>query len=105
MTKLRVAHGIKDRKSPNQNDRSKRIKTRTLRVSALSLATAVSALGLSQVACAELTWGEDESLPARGSAIHKTMVLNQTVGLALSRRRPLQQIAVMSVRFIIMSKL
>ncbi|WP_413787028.1 transglycosylase SLT domain-containing protein [Psychrobacter sp. NG27] len=30
-------------------------------MSALSVATAVSALGISQVACAELTWGDDES--------------------------------------------
>ncbi len=71
MTKLRVAHGIKDslkdRESPNQYGCSKRIKTRTLRVSALSLATAVSALGLSQVACAELTWGEDESYQQEGT--------------------------------------
>ena len=39
----------------------KRFNASTLRVSALSLATAMSALGLSQVACAELTWGDNES--------------------------------------------
>lgn len=59
MTKLRVAHSIKDRESTDQKDGSKRLKASRLRVSALSLATAVSALGLSQVACAEL-WGDDQ---------------------------------------------
>ncbi|MDN5566857.1 MAG: lytic transglycosylase domain-containing protein [Psychrobacter sp.] len=39
----------------------KRFNASTLRMSALSLATAMSALGLSQVACAELTWGDNES--------------------------------------------
>lgn len=61
MTKPQVAHSIKDREFIKQNEDAKRLKARTLRVSALSLATAVSALGLSQVACAELTWGEDDS--------------------------------------------
>ncbi len=36
-------------------------RTRKLKVSVISLATAMSALGLSQVACAELTWGDSES--------------------------------------------
>ena len=35
--------------------------TRPLKISALSLLTAMSALGVSQVACAELTWGEGDS--------------------------------------------
>lgn len=67
MTKPQVAHSIKDRESIKQNEDVKRMKARTLRVSALSLATAVSALGLSQVACAELTWGEEDSYQQEGS--------------------------------------
>ncbi|MEZ7501852.1 transglycosylase SLT domain-containing protein [Psychrobacter sp. Arc29] len=61
MTKLRVAHSIKDEESISQKHASKRITVGTLRLSALSVATAVSALGVSQVACAELTWGDEES--------------------------------------------
>ena len=61
MTKLRVAYGIKDREITHQKDRSKRLNVSTLRFSALSLATAMSTLGLSQVACAELTWGDEET--------------------------------------------
>ncbi|MGP4846462.1 hypothetical protein ACTXGQ_20270, partial [Marinobacter sp. 1Y8] len=61
MTKLRVAHSIKDEESISQKHASKRITVDTLRLSALSVATAVSALGVSQVACAELTWGDEES--------------------------------------------
>ncbi|MER1972767.1 MAG: transglycosylase SLT domain-containing protein [Psychrobacter alimentarius] len=61
MTKLRVAYGIKDREITNQKDYSKRLNVSTLRFSALSLATAMSTLGLSQVACAELTWGDEET--------------------------------------------
>ena len=36
--------------------------TSPLRISALGLAMVISTLGLSQVACAELTWGDSESL-------------------------------------------
>jgi len=61
MTKLRVAHSIKDEESTSQKQMSKRLTAGTLRMSALSVATAVSALGVSQVACAELTWGDNES--------------------------------------------
>jgi len=61
MTKLRIAHSIKDDESISQKHASKRITAGTLRMSALSVATAVSALGVSQVACAELTWGDEES--------------------------------------------
>ena len=61
MTKLRVAHSIKDEESTSQKQMSKRLTVGTLRMSALSVATAVSALGVSQVACAELTWGDNES--------------------------------------------
>ncbi|MBE0405995.1 transglycosylase SLT domain-containing protein [Psychrobacter sp. AOP22-C1-22] len=61
MTKLRVAHSTKDRKAIHQNDGSKRFKENRLRISVLSLATAVGTLGLSQVACADLTWGDNES--------------------------------------------
>ena len=61
MTKLRVAHSIKDEESVSQKRASKRIAAGTLRMSAFSVATAVSALGMSQVACAELTWGDEES--------------------------------------------
>ena len=61
MTKLRVTRNIKDEASISQKHASKRITVGTLRMSALSVATAVSALGISQVACAELTWGDDES--------------------------------------------
>ena len=61
MTKLRVTRNIKDEASANQTYSSERSRASKLRMSALSLATAVSALGISQVACAELKWGEDES--------------------------------------------
>ena len=61
MTKLRVAHSIKDEESVSQKRASKWIAAGTLRMSAFSVATAVSALGMSQVACAELTWGDEES--------------------------------------------
>ncbi len=61
MTKLRVAHSIKDEESTSQKQMSKRFTVGMLRMSALSVATAVSALGVSQVACAELTWGDNES--------------------------------------------
>ncbi|MGO2278882.1 MULTISPECIES: transglycosylase SLT domain-containing protein [unclassified Psychrobacter] len=61
MTKLRVAHSIKDDESISQKHASKRITVGTLRMSALSVVTAVSALGVSQVACAELTWGDEDS--------------------------------------------
>ena len=61
MTKLRVTRNIKDEASTNQNQSPERSRAGTLRMSALSIATAVSALGISQVACAELTWGDDES--------------------------------------------
>ncbi|MGO1375430.1 MAG: transglycosylase SLT domain-containing protein [Psychrobacter sp.] len=61
MTKLRVAHSTKDRELTSQKPTSKYFKAgRLRRVSVLSLATAASALGLSQVACAELTWGDNE---------------------------------------------
>lgn len=66
MTKLRVAHGIKDKKPANSNSYIKRGKIRPLRVNALSLAMIVSALGLSQAACAELTWGEEETYQQEG---------------------------------------
>ena len=61
MTKLHVAHSIEGRESPDQKKRPNRQHTSKLRVSALSLATAVGALGLSQAACAELTWGDNNS--------------------------------------------
>lgn len=73
MTKSRVARsmrqkdnikygdGMKEQASSNQYDDSNRMRARTLRVSALSLATAVGTLGMSQVACADLTWGDTES--------------------------------------------
>lgn len=65
MTKLRVAHHstapIKT-KPYSSSKRLKRVNITRWRVSALSVATAMGALGLSQVACAELTWGEGESL-------------------------------------------
>jgi soluble lytic murein transglycosylase len=61
MTELRVAHSIKDRELASQKHGSERSRAGRLRVSALSLATAASALGLSQVACAELSWGDSES--------------------------------------------
>ena len=60
MTKLRVANSINDEASTHQKHTSK-LTVATLRLSALSVATAVSALGMSQVACAELTWGDEES--------------------------------------------
>lgn len=45
----------------SNNTMPKCFATNKLKVSALSLATAMSALGLSQVACAELTWSDGES--------------------------------------------
>ncbi len=54
--------------STDYNDpKSKRSNNSTLKISALSLATAMSALGLSQVACAELTWGDNEKFEQQGS--------------------------------------
>ena len=44
-----------------------RLNASTLRFGALSLATAMSALGLSQVACADLTWGDGSSTQQSGS--------------------------------------
>lgn len=67
MTKLRVAHRIKDRESTDQNDHSRHRNVGKLRISALSFATAVSALGLSQAACAELTWGDNDSYQQEGN--------------------------------------
>ncbi|HBL97585.1 transglycosylase SLT domain-containing protein [Psychrobacter pacificensis] len=61
MTKLRVAHSIKDEEFTSQKQTSKRLTVGSLWISALSVATAISALGMSQVACAELTWGDEES--------------------------------------------
>lgn len=55
MTKHNVAHNLS-----NSDTRPKRFNAATLKMSALSLATAMSALGLSQVAHAELTWGNSE---------------------------------------------
>ncbi|WP_435949564.1 transglycosylase SLT domain-containing protein [Psychrobacter sp. DM8] len=46
---------------------SKCLETGSLRFSVLSIATAISALGLSQVACAELTWGEGDSMQSSGN--------------------------------------
>ena len=56
MTKHNVAPNLS-----NSDTTPKRFNAATLKMSALSLATAMSALGLSQVACAELTWGDNES--------------------------------------------
>ena len=78
MTKPQVAHSIKDRESIKQNEDAKRMKARTLRVSALSLATAMSALGLSQVACAELTWAK-RTVISKKAAINKTVAISQTM--------------------------
>ena len=62
MTKLRVAHGVQDKATPNPNlKNSNSVHNRTLRVSALSLATAIGTLGLTQAACAELTWSDSDS--------------------------------------------
>ncbi|MEO1849337.1 MAG: lytic transglycosylase domain-containing protein, partial [Psychrobacter sp.] len=61
MTKLRVAHSIKNEEFTSQKQTSKRLTVGSLWISALSVATAISALGMSQVACAELTWGDEES--------------------------------------------
>jgi soluble lytic murein transglycosylase len=56
MTKQHAAHNLS-----NNNAIPKRFNIGKLKISALSLATAMSMLGLSQVACAELTWGDNES--------------------------------------------
>ncbi len=70
MTKLRIAYNSKEQTNIKHNQSlklSKHVNKRKLRVSAISLATAMSALGLSQVACAELTWGEGESYQEENS--------------------------------------
>ena len=70
MTKLRIAYNSKEQTNIKHNQSlklSKHVNNRKLRVSAISLATAMSALGLSQVACAELTWGEGESYQEENS--------------------------------------
>ena len=60
MTKPQVAPDMFDKHS-NQDNMYKKSKKMTLKRSALSIATAVAALGVSQMACAELTWGESGS--------------------------------------------
>lgn len=66
MTKLRAAHSIKDRASVHREHRPSRLTTSTLRFGVF-MATALGALGLSQVACAELTWGEGDSFEQKPS--------------------------------------
>ena len=65
MKKPQVAPDMID-KNIYQNNTHKSSKTMTLKKSALSLAAAVGALGFSQVACAELTWGESGSSEQQG---------------------------------------
>ncbi|HAR76217.1 MAG TPA: lytic transglycosylase, partial [Psychrobacter sp.] len=65
MKKPQVAPDMID-KNTYQNNTQKRSKVMTLKKSALSLATAVGVLGFSQVACAELTWGESGSSEQQG---------------------------------------
>ena len=65
MKKPQVAPDMID-KNIYQNDTHKSSKTMTLKKRALSLAAAVGALGFSQVACAELTWGESGSSEQQG---------------------------------------
>ena len=70
MTKLRVTHNSKEKTTTKHTlnlQLLKSVKNSKLRVSALSLATAMGALGVSQVACAELTWGDGESFEQGGS--------------------------------------
>ena len=70
MTKLRVTHNSKEKTTTKHTlnlQLLKSVKNSKLRVSALSLATAIGALGVSQVACAELTWGDGESFEQEGS--------------------------------------
>ena len=61
MTNVRVARGVSHKQAARETHCSTLSTTSPLRLSALSLATAIGALGLSQVACAELTWGDDDS--------------------------------------------
>lgn len=61
MTKLRVAQSSKNAPFTSLKTKSEGCKITMLRMSALSVATAIASLGLSQVACAELTWGDNES--------------------------------------------
>ncbi|KAA0928743.1 lytic transglycosylase domain-containing protein [Psychrobacter sp. ANT_H56B] len=65
MKKPQVAPDMID-KNIYQNDTHKSSKKMTLKKSALSLAAAIGALGFSQVACAELTWGESGSSEQQG---------------------------------------
>lgn len=65
MTKLRNASQRKENLNDSENARSQH--SRTLKTSVLSLATAISALGLSQAACAELSWGSGESYQQQSS--------------------------------------
>lgn len=67
MTNVRVAHGVSRNEAARETDCSTLRTTSPLRLSALSLATAIGALGLSQVACAELTWGDDNSYQQEGN--------------------------------------
>ena len=66
MTKPQVAQGIKDKNAKRQNITPDRLKKTALKTSVLGLATAMGVMGLSQVACAELTWGSDSSYPQEG---------------------------------------
>ena len=66
MTKPQVAPDMFDKHS-RQDDMQKNSKKMTLKRSALSVATAVAALGVSQMACAELTWGESGSYQQEGN--------------------------------------
>jgi len=86
MTKLRVAHSIKDEESTSQKQMSKRLTVGTLRMSALSVATAVSALGVSQVACAELTWGDNESYQQESNYQQDTSI-DSFMGAAIAADR------------------
>lgn len=61
MVKPHTAHNLGSNDTTVKRPKTTRSNAGKLKTSALSLAVAMSTLGLSQVACAELTWGDNES--------------------------------------------
>ena len=103
MTKPQVAQGIKDKNAKRQNITPDRLKKTALKTSVLGLATAMGVMGLSQVACAELTWGSDSSYPQEGKYQPESYKPNSYKPNSYQPRR-LQPSAVISMPSIITSK-
>ncbi|MBO1530899.1 lytic transglycosylase domain-containing protein [Psychrobacter sp. F1192] len=66
MTKPNLVRLINKNKFIRSPKKSQSLNIRPLRLSVMSLATAVGALGLSQVACADLTWGDNSTQQSSG---------------------------------------